>query len=92
MTDQKLLEVIDRYELRLDGVTGANEHVLHVAEMLPQMREMVAAQRREKLMRWLGWVQAVLVVHGLYSLEEVKGHNMPDDQRRTRTGDEGIRA
>lgn len=77
MTDQKLFEVITRYEndCYQDSI---DDHLRHVAVMLPQMREMVVAGRREKLMRWLGWVQAVLVISGCYTLEDVKNHNKPD--------------
>lgn len=76
MTDQKLLEVIARYEQL--GLETWNDDLVHVSEMLPQMRVFVAEGRREKLMRWLGWVQAVLVLNDFYTLEEVKEHNMPD--------------
>lgn len=37
-----------------------------------------AEHRREKAMRWLGFVQGALWAHGLASIEEMKAVNRPD--------------
>lgn len=82
MTDEKILEVISLYERELPKikVDAYNfRHIPHILEMLPQMREFVAEGRREKLMRWLGYIQGVLDVLGVYTLNELKLHNAPDD-------------
>lgn len=87
MTDQKLLEVISLYEQTVQDVLYDGEitsersldSLKHLLEMFPQMRTFVAEARREKLMRWLGWVQGVLYMCGVFTLEEMKRHNMPDE-------------
>lgn len=91
MTNEKILEVIERYEQRLpdeillrslhsNNVSRMHTEALqHLLEMFPQMREFVRDGRREKLMRWLGWVQGVLFMCGIYTLEEMKAHNMPSE-------------
>lgn len=87
MTDEKLLEVIGRYEREVPAVledwrkvaaldTANVEALRHLTEMFPQMREFVRDGRREKLMRWLGWVQCVLFMCGVYTFEEIRQHNM----------------
>jgi hypothetical protein len=89
MTDEKLFELISFYENKVRDVLGQTPDVLqkappeqlealeHLLEMFPQMRTFVVEARREKLMRWLGWVQGVLYMCGIYTLEEMKRHNMP---------------
>lgn len=88
MTNEKLLEVIDRYTMELpdvihgkvlasDARTKEVEALVHLMEMFPQMREFIKSGRREKLMRWLGWVQGVLFMCDVYTLDEMKTHNMP---------------
>ena len=81
MSDEKLLQVIDRYDGLCEAYAHNDEDLRHVAQMLPQMRMMLVAKRREKLMRWLGFVQGVLWTKRIYTLEELKEHNMPDDER-----------
>lgn len=87
MTDGKLLEVIGLYEQTVQDVLSddeiTSEHSLealrHLLEMFPQMRMFVAEARREKLMRWLGWVQGVLYMCNIFTIEEMKRHNMPNE-------------
>ena len=38
------------------------------------------AAGREKIMRWLGFIQGVLFVRGIYTIDEMRAHNMPDDE------------
>lgn len=42
--------------------------------------ELVPAGRIEKAMRWLGFIQGVLVTKHYFTLEDVKKHSMPDDE------------
>lgn len=35
-------------------------------------------EKVEKMMRWLGFIQGCLFCFGVYTLEEMKRHNMPD--------------
>lgn len=94
MTDEKLLEVIDFLEtdvnmrwpdikpaekkwLALQGLT--KEHVAHIKSMFPRMREFIAEGRREKVMRWLGFIQGWFWAGGAFSVEELGRMNMPED-------------
>ncbi len=52
----------------------------HLYNMTSQMRTFVSEDNREKLMRWLGFMQGVLWVLGVYSLDELKNHNRPDGE------------
>lgn len=86
MTDQKLYEILSYYEWNIPLAVEAleNNHIHeytpaldHLLDMIPQMREFIRDARREKLMRWLGWMQGVLFMAGVYTLEELKEHNKP---------------
>lgn len=46
------------------------------------LSESVAAYgaRREKLMRWLGFVQGVFYDRGIYTVDEMRAHNRPDGE------------
>lgn len=77
MDDTQYLAALDRYwthvtdlELKQPSPTGA-----HLLTMIPEMRLMIAEGRREKAMRWLGFMQGVLWVSGEYTLDELKDHN-----------------
>lgn len=77
MTDPQFMSILDRYLERLTDLeaktptpTGA-----HMLEMIPKMRVMITEGRREKAMRWLGFMQGVFWVSGEYSLDELKAHN-----------------
>lgn len=54
---------------------AAAQHALYMLAILPQL---VLEGRREKAMRWLGFVQGVLWAHGCASIDELKRINMPD--------------
>lgn len=41
---------------------------------------MEAVEKREKLMRWLGFMQGVLYAKGLYTIDEMRAHNKPPDE------------
>jgi hypothetical protein len=57
-------------------VTGCPIRPLwHVYWMLGQMKGMV--EDSEKFARWLGFVQGVLWMEGLYSIDELREHNRP---------------
>lgn len=82
MTDEKILEVLDRYEHYLSSgyyqATTIGPQVAHLVQMIPQMRDMLTEGRREKLMRWLGFMQGVLWSVEIFTLEELMAHNKPD--------------
>ncbi len=94
MTPQKVLEVIEIYRKRLEGlgmekVDFPHEHLLHSLEiglchchgMLDKIAGFVKEGRMEKAFRWLGFVQGVFWSSRHYSLEDLKNHNRPPDSR-----------
>lgn len=85
--EQRIPEFMDTFR---HGKDGELEHLL---EMIPKMRAMLdeansewlrqrdfvaAADKREKFMRWLGFIQGTLCSQAVYTLEELKNHNRPD--------------
>lgn len=79
MSEEKLAEVLDRYEAILVQPAGDGDwRTEHLRTMVPKMREFLAEDRREKLMRWIGFMQGALWSLEWYSLEELKDHNRPD--------------
>src|SRR3989344_4607245 len=89
MTPQKVLETIATYrKLFEEAGTGKIDYLHdellttpdllslpHCHGMLDKMEEFVRDKRIEKVMRWLGFVQGVLWVQGVYTLENLKSHN-----------------
>lgn len=49
----------------------------HCYYMLDEMEEFVREGRMEKCFRWLGFIQGVLLVSGLFTLNELKDHSRP---------------
>lgn len=50
-------------------------HLLYVCQEIPQLLD---AGRVEKAMRWLGWLQGILVAEGEYTIDECGNHSRPD--------------
>ena len=78
MTDEKIREVLKIYHKRLTEypvyVGSRREHLLN---MIPQMYEFLEEGRREKVFRWLGFIQGGLWALGEYTIAEMKEHNRP---------------
>ena len=78
MNKHKCYQVVTRYTEALkeydDGPLG------HCKNMLPKMSQFLEENRIEKFFRWLGFVQGVLWSERLYTIEELKDHNRPDDE------------
>lgn len=53
----------------------------HTLWMLGEIRTFVSEGRREKVMRWLGFVQGSLWHWGFRTVEEMKKDNMPDEEK-----------
>lgn len=53
----------------------------HCYGMLDKMEIFLKESRREKVMRWLGFIQGVLWVNLLHSLEDLMKQSMPDKER-----------
>lgn len=91
MTPEKIREVIERYRAEFvrrniakrkipDGkedLTG-QERMQHCHWMLDQMLVFLEEGRREKVMRWIGFIQGVLWDRGVFDLEDLKNHSRPD--------------
>lgn len=77
MTDEKLSEWLDLYEQTLGELNNYNPHIVHMRGMIPKMRVLLAEGRREKLMRWIGFIQGACWHMGIFSIEELKEHNRP---------------
>ncbi len=67
MTAEKVIEVLDLYET-LPGPSKA-------LEMLPRVREFVAADEMGKAFRWLGFMQGMLWCEGVYTIDEMRAQN-----------------
>jgi hypothetical protein len=84
MTDDRILEVLDLYNRTLASNYGdASLQLSHLGTMIPKMREMVAVGKREKVFRWLGFMQGVLWANGYFTIDELRAHNMPKDEEFT---------
>lgn len=75
MTNDKILEVIDRYAERLANAPYYHPELIHIRGMLPRMRTLVIEGQRDKVMRWLGFVQGVLYSFGTYTIDQMREHN-----------------
>lgn len=80
MTYQKVREVLANYHLVLIELDYENDPKLrHLIEMIPQIRVFLDEDRRDKAMRWLGFIQGTLEAKGVYTIEEMANHNKPDE-------------
>ena len=95
MTNEKILENLDLYERKINifllVMNNSLAHRLyfsaesvqlgHLLEMIPQMRVFLNEGRREKVMRWLGFIQGALWSQNLFTLEDLKNHNRPNERK-----------
>lgn len=92
MTPEKVLETVGEYrkffQKRGMGKAFYPSHMyvenwggslVHCHSMLDRIEEFVRAGRMEKASRWLGFVQGVLWAGGLFTLDQLKAHNKPDE-------------
>lgn len=88
MSDKKIQLVLTKYELRFEDILKASDdalsdagvhrvHMEHAKQMIPKMRQFLVEKRREKVFRWLGFLQGVLYCNGIYTIEEMANHNRP---------------
>lgn len=90
MTDEKINSVLDRYERDIESVEithgSMNPHLAHALQMIPKMRAFLLIEgpgsqdRREKVFRWLGFLQGILYCHYIYTIDEMADHNRPPDE------------
>lgn len=89
MTKEKLISVFEFYlhHSCFYGITPKRnpdkpwgyEHISYMCTVAIQ--ELVPSGKIEKSMRWLGFIQGCLVTLKVFTLEDVKKHSMPDDER-----------
>lgn len=48
---------------------------LHLQSMILKMHDLLKEGREGKFYRWLGFMQGILWVRGIYSLDELRAHN-----------------
>ncbi len=82
ITNERCLEIVDYYKSFLEREfpeikpdRDSNDGVAHVKAMLPLMEDFLKEARREKFMRWLGFVQGWLWSYGLFGINEMGKHN-----------------
>lgn len=80
MTDKKINKVLDLYhsKLLIDGPKNIpDKKFAHLLEMFPQMKTFLERGRREKVFRWLGFLQGVLFAFDYYTIDDMANHNRP---------------
>jgi len=82
MTYDKVQEVVGKYLTILGAHDAEKDSVCtlcHVKWMLKEMsswsRGTVKFSYKDKLQRWLGFVQGVFYVEDIYSIDEMREHN-----------------
>lgn len=82
MTAEKVIEVCEKYSRRLVHLEVPNQRLAHVRDrMLPLTCEFARDGRLEKAFRWLGFIQGVLWCEGVYTIDAMKDHNRPVEDR-----------
>jgi hypothetical protein len=81
LTRDEALSLIEQYGDLFD-LDSEDELVAHIAGMRSRFP---SDGSEKKAMRWLGWVQGVLVAKGFFSLEDVKKHSREKKVQLTNT-------
>lgn len=85
MTKEKMIEVCGRYAYRLMELEYElkggflSDKVHHCRWMVSRIPGLLEEGRIDKANRWLGFVQGYLWTTGVYSIEEMREHNKPDE-------------
>ncbi len=95
MTPERILEAIEdarqaieKYvpgleprcaDLAFKGDVELDVSLAHALWMLPEMKEFVLKGRIDKAFRWLGFLQGILWVTGVMSIDDSRRANMPKD-------------
>lgn len=83
MEDQKILDICKFYNDELSVyyneiyIRDTYKHLLYMLWKIPHFIE---EGRKEKANRWLGFVQGVLWAKDIYTIEEMKEHNRPNEK------------
>lgn len=77
MKDEKIINACKKYEDDIKKWYHSDADLDHVEWMTKQIPDFLAAGRKEKANRWLGFIQGVLWAKEIYTIEEMKEHNRP---------------
>lgn len=86
MTDDKIRQLLNGYETKLLNLQPfdtlpdypyCRAKLDHVIEMIPKMRKFLDEGRREKVFRWLGFLQCVFWMLDIYTVEDLANHSRP---------------
>ncbi len=86
MTDDKIRQLLNGYETKLLSLQPLDTlpdyphcraKLDHVIEMIPKMRKFLDEGRREKVFRWLGFLQCVFWMLDIYRVEDLANHSRP---------------
>jgi hypothetical protein len=92
MTSEKICEILDFYEKKLDTYhfskskkadldtlnPTVDEALDHIRIMIDQMRPFIKEGRIDKTFRWLGFIQGVLWAKGIQSINDLRNTSRPD--------------
>jgi hypothetical protein len=84
MEDEKFLEACEIYKEKLYPLAEefnfaeTYKHLLYMVWRIPQF---IKDGRKEKANRWLGFVQGALWAKDIYTIEEMKEHNRPNENK-----------
>lgn len=78
MLPDKVAQAVEQCQIKLPHSALDDEASAHLLYMCNQINEFIAEDRREKAMRWLGFVQGALWQAGVFTIDELKNHNRPD--------------
>lgn len=99
MTPERIVEMTEKYEevLRRIGTQpvevdkalvspNMSKAFQHVMWMMPEVRKIVAAGKKDKAERWLCWAQGVMWFSGFFSINDQREHNRtPDPEVQIKT-------
>jgi hypothetical protein len=77
MLNAKCIMILKGYAKDLERLSLTDE-MRHLQTMIPKAIGFFEEGRREKGFRWLGFIQGVLWMENVYTIEEMKNHNRPD--------------
>ncbi len=74
---QKKFDANNR-EVDFDTIVKNQQNLLnHSLSMIPQMTLFIKENKQEKFSRWLGFIQGILFSCGIFTLNELREHNIP---------------
>lgn len=81
MKNEKIMNMCKKYEDYIKKWRHSDADFNHVKWMTKQVPDFLGAGRKEKVNRWLGFIQGVLWAKKIYTIEEMKEHNRPNENK-----------